>query len=106
METAGLFAIAQARGAQAASVLVISDSLAGLRWEAPSDPRPAERSIETAYAAVLEMLATHQLTDVAVEMVGIPDEFVEHGTPALLREKYGITGPAIARRAMDAGHSS
>jgi len=56
METAGLFAIAQARGVQAASVLVISDSLARLHWEAPPDPRPAERSIETAYTAVVEML--------------------------------------------------
>jgi 1-deoxy-D-xylulose-5-phosphate synthase len=52
--------------------------------------------------AVLELLAAHQMTDVQVEVIGIPDEFVEHGTPALLREKYGLTGEGIARRALAA----
>ena len=34
-------------------------------------------------------------------MVGIADEFVEHGAPSLLREKYGLTGAAVAKRAVD-----
>jgi uridine phosphorylase len=58
METAGLFAIAQARGVQAASVLVVGDSLAGLRWDVPPDPRPAERRIEVAYAAAIKVFET------------------------------------------------
>ncbi len=53
-------------------------------------------------AAVLEMLASHHLSGVQVEMVGLPDEFVEHGTPTLLREKLGLTGAAVAKRAIEA----
>ena len=56
METAGLLAVAQVRGVQAASVLVVGDSLSGLRWELPPDPRPAERRIEAAYVAVVKAL--------------------------------------------------
>lgn len=37
MESAGLFAAAQVRGAEAASVFLIGDSLAGPRWSAPPD---------------------------------------------------------------------
>jgi len=57
METAGLLAIAQVRRVQAASVLVVGDSLAGLRWELPPDQLPAERGIEAAYAAVVRALS-------------------------------------------------
>ncbi len=39
MESAGLFAAAQVRGREAASVFVIGDSLAGPRWSAPPDMR-------------------------------------------------------------------
>ncbi|HEX9016499.1 MAG TPA: transketolase C-terminal domain-containing protein, partial [Chloroflexota bacterium] len=53
-------------------------------------------------SGVLELLASSDLTGVEVETVGIPDEFMEHGTPALLREKYGLTGAAIASRAVAA----
>ena len=56
METAGLFAVAQVRGVQAASVLVVGDSLADLRWELPPDQLPAERGIEAAYAAAVKAL--------------------------------------------------
>ncbi len=30
--------------------------------------------------------------------VGLPDRYVTHGTPALLREEVGLTGPAVAER--------
>jgi uridine phosphorylase len=56
METAGLLAIARVRGVQAATVLVVGDSLAGLSWDVPTDPRPAERGIEAAYAAAVKVL--------------------------------------------------
>jgi purine-nucleoside phosphorylase len=39
MESAGLFAAAQVRGAQATSVFVIGDSLAGPRWSGPPNMR-------------------------------------------------------------------
>lgn len=51
-------------------------------------------------SAILELLAAHQLHGVPVEVLGIPDEFVEHGQPKLLRERYGLDAPGIARRAM------
>jgi len=52
-------------------------------------------------AAVLELLSGHHIDGVQVEVVGIADEFVEHGAPSLLREKYGLTGAAVAKRAVD-----
>ncbi len=42
-------------------------------------------------SAVLEMLARRGLSDVRVRLIGIPDCFVEHGAPHLLRAKYGLT---------------
>ncbi len=30
--------------------------------------------------------------------VGLPDRYVTHGKPALLREEVGLTGPAVAER--------
>ena len=50
-------------------------------------------------AAVLELLAAHRLSQVQVEVVGIPDEFVEHGSPALLQARYDLDAAGIARRA-------
>lgn len=53
-------------------------------------------------SSVLELLAARGLNSIRVETIGIPDEFVEHGEPSLLREKYGLTGEAIARGAVAA----
>ena len=33
-----------------------------------------------------------------VMRVGLPDRYVTHGKPALLREEVGLTGPAVAER--------
>jgi 1-deoxy-D-xylulose-5-phosphate synthase len=33
-----------------------------------------------------------------VMRVGLPDRYVTHGKPALLREEVGLTGPAVAQR--------
>ena len=30
--------------------------------------------------------------------IGLPDRYVTHGKPALLREEVGLTGPAVAER--------
>jgi 1-deoxy-D-xylulose-5-phosphate synthase len=34
--------------------------------------------------------------------VGLPDRYVTHGKPALLREEVGLTGPAVAERVLGA----
>ncbi len=34
--------------------------------------------------------------------VGLPDRYVTHGKPALLREEVGLTGPAVAERVLAA----
>lgn len=42
-------------------------------------------------SAVQELLAGKGLSDVRVQLIGLPDVFVEHGAPHLLRAKYGLT---------------
>jgi 1-deoxy-D-xylulose-5-phosphate synthase len=50
-------------------------------------------------SAVLEELAERDaLSDVRVLRFGLPDRYVTHGKPALLREEVGLTPDAIARR--------
>jgi 1-deoxy-D-xylulose-5-phosphate synthase len=38
--------------------------------------------------------------------IGIPDRYVTHGKPALLREEAGLTGPAVAERVLTALQTS
>jgi 1-deoxy-D-xylulose-5-phosphate synthase len=49
-------------------------------------------------SAVLESLNAQEI-DVPVVRVGWPDEFIEHGKPDELREKYGLTPQAAFKRA-------
>lgn len=49
-------------------------------------------------SAVLEHLAEQGPAGVRVERVGIPDEFVEHGTQEVLRNKYGLDADGLAQR--------
>ena len=56
MELAALLAVAQARGVQAAGILVIGDSLAGGGWRPPERLEGMERSLERAYRAAIEVL--------------------------------------------------
>jgi 1-deoxy-D-xylulose-5-phosphate synthase len=54
-------------------------------------------------AAVVEHLADHDLLGGArVLRVGLPDEYVTHGKPALLREEVGLTPEAVAERVAQA----
>lgn len=46
-------------------------------------------------SAVLECLVGAGMTDVSVRRIGIGDEFVEHGSQAILRKKYGLDGEGI-----------
>jgi 1-deoxy-D-xylulose-5-phosphate synthase len=47
-------------------------------------------------SAVLEALNDAGIQHVAIERIGIPDAFVEHGPQSLLRAKYGLDAAAIA----------
>jgi 1-deoxy-D-xylulose-5-phosphate synthase len=56
-------------------------------------------------AAVLEHLEDAFISPQArarVVRIGLPDRYVTHGTPALLREEVGFTGEAVAERVLDA----
>jgi 1-deoxy-D-xylulose-5-phosphate synthase len=54
-------------------------------------------------SAVVEHMADHDLLGGArVLRVGLPDEYVTHGKPALLREQVGLTPEAVADRVAQA----
>jgi 1-deoxy-D-xylulose-5-phosphate synthase len=46
-------------------------------------------------SAVLELLEQHEITDVKVRVIGLPDAFVEHGAVTILRELYGLSSAHI-----------
>lgn len=47
--------------------------------------------------AVLELLSARGLKGIRVHCLGIPDVFVEHGSPAMLRDRYGLTAKHIVK---------
>lgn len=51
-------------------------------------------------SAVVELLIDRGLL-VPVKRLGIPDVFVEHGSPAILREKYGLDAKGIVKGALE-----
>ncbi|MEG6522594.1 1-deoxy-D-xylulose-5-phosphate synthase [Desulfotomaculum sp. 1211_IL3151] len=46
-------------------------------------------------SAVLELIESAELTDIKIKRMGIPDEFVEHGTQDILRANYNLTSNGI-----------
>ena len=56
-------------------------------------------------SAVLESLSKQQLTRVGAHMHGLPDEFVEHGTPAELHRALKLDAPGIAAVVKDFLHA-
>jgi deoxyxylulose-5-phosphate synthase len=44
---------------------------------------------------VAELLHAHDLHDVKLKIIGLPDRFIEHGAPAILRELTGISSGHI-----------
>ncbi len=50
-------------------------------------------------SAVLEFLNREGICDVSVHRIGVDDEFVEHGSQALLRKQYGLDEDGIYRTA-------
>lgn len=57
MESAALFAVAQVRNAQAASVFVVGDNLSSGVWQGPADFKSMDLSFEKTYDAVISTLA-------------------------------------------------
>jgi 1-deoxy-D-xylulose-5-phosphate synthase len=49
-------------------------------------------------SAVLELLVNAKLSQVKAECIGLPDQFVEHGTQELLRSMFELDAEGIARR--------
>jgi 1-deoxy-D-xylulose-5-phosphate synthase len=50
-------------------------------------------------SAILECLMDAGINGVRVKRIGIPDTFIEHGKPALLRARFGIDADAIIEAA-------
>ena len=46
-------------------------------------------------SAVAELLHAQGLHDVRLKIIGLPDTFVEHGAPAILREIYGLSSAHV-----------
>ena len=52
-------------------------------------------------AAILELLAANDLSNVMVRQYGVPDHFVEHGAPDILKQICGLTAEDFAAGARD-----
>ena len=52
-------------------------------------------------SAILEFFNDEGLDDVRVRRMGLPDEFVEQGSPAELKKKYGLDSSGIFKEATD-----
>jgi 1-deoxy-D-xylulose-5-phosphate synthase len=52
-------------------------------------------------SSVLTLLQESGLFDTRVKNIGIPDEFVEQGTQAILRSKYGLDTGGITRQVLE-----
>lgn len=48
-------------------------------------------------SAVMELILSRGINGVTVQSFGFPDNFVEHGSPALLMARYGLTVEQVAR---------
>jgi 1-deoxy-D-xylulose-5-phosphate synthase len=53
-------------------------------------------------SAVLEHLSSAGIRRLQVERAGIPDQFVEHGSQAVLRSKFGLDAAGLYQRALGA----
>ena len=52
-------------------------------------------------SSVTRLLQESGRCDVTVKNIGIPDEFVEHGTQAILRAKYGLDAKGIEQKVLE-----
>jgi len=51
--------------------------------------------------SIVELLQQSGISDIKVKSMGIPDEFVEQGSQALLRAKYGLDAEGIAKQVLE-----
>jgi 1-deoxy-D-xylulose-5-phosphate synthase len=51
--------------------------------------------------SVVDLLQKSGVGDIQVKSIGIPDEFVEQGTQAFLRSKYGLDAKGIAKQVLE-----
>lgn len=51
-------------------------------------------------SSVVDLLQKSGITDVQVKSIGLPDEFIEQGTQAILHSKYGIDAKGIAQQVL------
>jgi 1-deoxy-D-xylulose-5-phosphate synthase len=93
----------------------LSSCVVNCRFVKPLDPKLADhaRSIGKVIvveenikqgglsSAVLELFNDHDLTNVRVKRIGLPDKFVEHGPVEVLRAKYGLDRDGILKTARD-----
>ena len=49
-------------------------------------------------SSVARLLQESGRNDVVIKSIGLPDEFIEHGTQAILRAKYGLDADGITRQ--------
>lgn len=91
----------------------ISAGVVNCRFVKPLDPRIGEWAEETRFVlvveegirqgglggAVLELLNDRGVEGVRVRRVGLPDKFVEQGSAALLRKRYGLDAEGILKEA-------
>jgi len=55
-------------------------------------------------SSVASLLQESGISDIRVKSIGLPDEFVEQGTQAVLRSKYGLDAKGIARQVLELFH--
>jgi len=51
--------------------------------------------------SIIDFLQESEISDIQVKSIGLPDEFVEHGTQAILRSKYGLDVKGITRQVLN-----
>jgi 1-deoxy-D-xylulose-5-phosphate synthase len=52
-------------------------------------------------SSVVSLLEESGVSDIRVKSIGIPDEFVEQGSQAILRSSYGLDAKGIARQVLE-----
>ena len=93
----------------------VSAGVVNCRFVKPIDPKLADLGASTGRVlvveenirqgglggAILELFSDLDVRNVRVRRMGLPDKFVEHGPPAILREKYALDTLGILKEARD-----
>jgi len=51
-------------------------------------------------SSVVNLLHKSGISDIQVKSISLPDEFIDHGTQAMLRSRYGLDAKGIARQVL------